>query len=327
MRVHRFFESVYRDNELRRTPNRRRLARDFALYVKNRALEPVDTMLRAKHGRTDLPVVFIVGAPRSGTTVLYQLIAEYLDVGFVNNRMARYFAAPVLGAMLHGHTGGGHQLALSSEYGRTAGDRSPHEFSWFWHYYGDFRLYDDLSDEELASMDGQPIKRALEGLAGYFERPLVVKNINFVSYQVPWLKRLIPSAKFIWIQRDDRYTAQSIMRVREEEYGDRNVWWSIRPRDAAAWHNRSPVEQVSHQIRDLSRAIETAFETLCREDRLTLEYESLMREPSSTLQRVARFMGADVADEVGLESLTLEPRNHRTVDDETWTQIQTALAP
>jgi len=326
VRVRRFFEAVYRDNELRRAPNRRHLAYDFALYMKNRVLEPIDAILRAKHGRTDLPVVFIIGAPRSGTTVLYQLIAEYLDVGFVNNRMARYFAAPVLGAMLHGRTGGGHQLTLSSEHGRTSGDRSPHEFSWFWHYYGDFRLHDDLSDEELASMDGQPIKRALEGLAGYFERPLVVKSINFVSYQVPWLKRLLPNAKFIWIRRDDRYTAQSIVRVREEEYGDRNVWWSIRPRDAAAWRSRSPVEQVSHQIRDLSRAIETAFETLSTEDRFTLEYESLMTEPSSTLRRVARFMGAEVTNEAELEALTLEPRNHRTVDDETWTQIQTALA-
>ncbi|MDH3655052.1 MAG: sulfotransferase [Myxococcales bacterium] len=325
MKARRFFEAVYRDNELRRAHNRRRLLHDLTLYAQNRALEPVDALLRSKHGRADVPVVFIVGAPRSGTTVLYQLVAEHLDVGFVNNRMARYFAAPVLGAMLHGRSGGGHQLALSSEYGRTGGDRSPHEFSWFWHYYGDFRLHDDLSDEELSGIDWQPVKRALEGLAGYFERPLVLKNINFVSYQVAWLKRLLPAAKFIWIRRDDRYTVQSILRVRENEYGDQRVWWSVRPRDVNAWRDKSPVEQVAHQIHDIGRAIETAFGALPSEDRLTLEYEELMEEPPGTLQRVARFIGAEVADRARLNAVTLEPRNHKTVDDETWTQIQTAI--
>jgi len=327
MKARRFFRAVYWDNELRRADIRRGLRNDLGLYLKNCSLEPVDALLRRKHARPDVPIVFIVGAPRSGTTVLYQLIAEYLDVGFVNNRMARYFAAPIVGAMLHGRTGGGHELALSSKYGRTGGDLSPHEFSWFWHYYGDFRLNDDLSDEELSHIDWQPVKSALEGLAGYFKRPLVLKNINFVSYQIAWLKRLLPGAKFIWIRRDARYTMQSILRVREDEYGDRHAWWSVRPRDAHDWRDRTPVEQVAHQIDDISRAIETAFANVPVEDRLMLEYEELMRNTSESMKRVARFIGTDVADEDRLDAIRLELRNYKTIDDATWTEIERALAP
>jgi hypothetical protein len=326
MKSRRFFRAVYLDNEQRRADIRRRLPADLALYLKNRVLEPLDLVLRRRYSSGNVPIVFIVGAPRSGTTVLYQLMADYLDVGFINNRMARYFAAPVVGAMLHGRTGGGHNLALQSEHGRTSGGHSPHEFSWFWHYYGDFYLYDDLTDDELARIDWRPVKWALEGLAGYFNRPLVVKNINSVAYQIAWLKSLLPAAKFIWIQRDDRYTVQSILRVREDQYGDRSAWWSVRPRDAGEWRDRPAVEQVAHQVSDICGAIAEGLESLPAQDQLKLDYEQLMQRPAETLERVARFIGADVDDEPRLQALSLTPRNEKTVDDETWAQIQVALA-
>lgn len=327
MRALRFFRSVYWDNELRRADVRRRLHSDLPLYLKNRALEPVDALLRRKYAGAKEPIVFIVGAPRSGSTVLYQLMAEHLDVGFVNNKMARYFAAPLIAAMLHGRAGGGHELDLASEYGRTSGDRSPHEFSWFWHYHGDFRLHDDLSAEELGRIDWRPIKRALEALAGYFKRPLLIKNLNSVAYQIAWLAKLLPTAKFIWIRRDERFTVQSILRVREDQYGDRGIWWSVRPRDATEWRDKPAVEQVAHQVTDLCGAIESAFASLPADRQLELDYESLMSKPGETLRRAARFAGAGVVDDGKLDALTLRARNEKTVDDQTWDEIQVALAP
>jgi hypothetical protein len=317
---------VYWDNELRRADIRRGLRGDLALYLKNRALEPLDVLLRHRYARAGAPIVFIVGTPRSGTTVLYQLMADYLDVGFVNNRMARYFGAPLVGAVLHGRTGGAHGVALESDYGRTDGGLAPHEFSWFWQYYGDFHLNDDLTDDELARINWQPVKRILEGLAGYFGRPLVIKNLNFIVYQIAWLKKLLPGAKFIWIRRDDRYTVQSILRAREDQYGDRNVWWSVRPRDARRWEDKPAVDQVVHQVTDISSAIRRAFELIPSQDKLEIDYEELMRRPRQTLVRVAEFIGAEIADESRLDELALTPRNERTVDEETWTQIQVALA-
>jgi LPS sulfotransferase NodH len=325
MRALQFFRAVYWDNELRHGTIRRNLRGDLWLYLKNRALEPLDVLLRRRYARPDIPIVFIVGAPRSGTTVLYQLIADHLDVGFINNRMARYFAAPLVGAMLHGRTGGVHGLPLSSDYGRTDGDSSPHEFSWFWQYHGDFRLHDDLTDDELAQINWRPVKQSLEGLAGYFGRPLVIKNLNSVVYQIEWLKNLLPSDRFIWIQREDRYTVQSILHARQEQCGDRDVWWSVRPRDAREWRDKPAVDQVVHQVSDVCGAISRAFERIPSRDTLKLDYEELMLNPCATLMEVAEFIGADVADETRLQHLVLAPRDERIVDEETWTQIQVAL--
>ncbi|MGB5808943.1 MAG: sulfotransferase [Polyangiales bacterium] len=325
MSARRFFESVYRDNQYRHEDARRALKTDLPLYLKNRALEPLDALLRRRYARRDVPIVFIVGPPRSGTTLLYQLVADHLDVGFINNRMARYFAAPVVGAALHGRTGGGHSLALSSDHGRTPGDEAPHEFSWFWHYYGDFGQHDDLSREEWARVDWIPVKRSLEALAGYFARPLVLKNINAVAYQIAELKRLLPSAKFISIRRDPRYIIQSILRVRADEYGDRGTWWSVRPRDVDQWQGRSPVAQVAHQVSDVSHAVREGLATLPESDRLEVDYEALVREPARVLDDVARLTGARIVDRERLDALTLIPRNRKTIDDDTWAQIEIAV--
>lgn len=327
MSARRFFEAVYRDNAERKRGTRRTLRTDVPLYLKNRLLEPIDVLLRRRYRDAGVPVVFIVGAPRSGTTVLHQLVAEYLDVGFINNRMSRYFAAPVLGALLHGKLGRRHSLELASEHGRTRGDDAPHEFSWFWHYYGDFARHDDLTDAELAAIDWTPIQRSLEGLAGYFRRPVVLKNINFVVYQIAWLKGLLPSAKFISIQRDERFTVQSIVRAREREYGDRSVWWSVRPRDHDHWLDRTPVEQAAYQVADVRRAVDEGFSALARDDRLEVHYEALVTRPRETLTRIAAFLGTRVVDPERLEALVLTSRNEKTIDDDTWTQIQAALAP
>jgi len=86
------------------------------------------------------------------------------------------------------------------------------------------------------------------------------------------------------------------------------------------------VEQVAHQVIDVGRAIEKAFEVIPPEDRLKLNYEELMQKPPETLEQVARFIGADVANRERLAAIALQPRNHKTLDDETWTHIQTALA-
>jgi hypothetical protein len=41
------------------------------------------------------PVFFIVGAPRSGTTLLLQTIINHYNLGYINNFIARFWEAPV----------------------------------------------------------------------------------------------------------------------------------------------------------------------------------------------------------------------------------------
>jgi len=75
------------------------------------------------------PVVFVVGLPRSGTTLLSQLLAYCLDAGYVTNVAARFWLAPV------------HGIRLSR---LLAGDEPPlHQM-----------IFEDLAGKILAGHDG-----------------------------------------------------------------------------------------------------------------------------------------------------------------------------
>jgi hypothetical protein len=298
-----FFRSVYRAHADRKAPAAS-FPRDLARYARNRVLEPLDRLLRRRIQRSDLPIVFIVCVPRSGGTVLFQLLARFLDVGYVNNRMARYWGAPVVGAWLHGRQRRT-EIDFQSTYGRSGGPAGPHEFAWFWHQHGKFDGADDLTDAELAAIDGEAIREALQGLAGYFQRPLVIKSVDYVNYQIAWIKRIIPTAKFIWIERDPARVLPSIVRARQTENRDPEAWWSTRPRDFRSWRHRSVTEQAQHQIDDVRAAIERGLAMVPQEDWLRITHEDLVAAPAAVIGRVASLIGATVLQPAELASLSL----------------------
>ncbi len=326
MKMIRFFQAVYWDNHLRRGAQRRGLARDISRYLKNRCLQIPERFLIRRNYREDLPIVFIVGVPRSGTTLLFQLMSRYLDLGYVNNYMARYWMAPIWGGGSYRRRWSGtHQKGeLESDFGGTSDLDDPHEFSWFWQFHTEFGACDHLREQELRAIDWRPIRRELLGLAGWFGRPLVFKSINYVNYHVDWFRRLLPDARFVWIQRERRFTARSILKVREQRYGDPAIWWSVRPRDLAAWRERSPEEQVAHQIRDIEGALERGFSNLPEGKGLRLTYEALTRQPREILTQLAGFSGAAIKDEEGLRNLRLENRN-RHLENSEFAAIESAL--
>jgi hypothetical protein len=303
LRSVRFFRSVYRGRSDRKGQNTT-LGRDLVRYAGNRLLEPIDRLLQRRLARPDLPLAFIVCVPRSGGTVLYQLLARFLDVTYVNNRMARYWAAPIVGAWLHGRQTRA-DIALRSDYGRSAGAAGPHEFAWFWHHHGKFEESDHLTEAELAEVDGVAIRQALQGLAGFSGRPLLIKSIDYVNYQIVWLKQVLPSAKFIWIERDVQRVLPSIVRARETENHDPAAWWSTRPRDFRQWRQRPVIEQAQHQIDDVGGAIARGLAAIPAADWMRITHEALVADPAAVVRRAADLIGAPIANTDALATLRL----------------------
>ena len=327
MKIHRFFDSVYHDNALRQA-RKRAFWGDLARYLGNKSLRPLEERLVRRFRTTEQPIVFIVGVPRSGTTLLFQLMARHLPVGFVNNFMARFWMAPIVGGMVYRYLHGEREssIPLKSRLGATPGPDSPHEFSWFWEYWAEFGDRDEYTRDELAQMNWSAIRRELEGLAGWFGRPLVLKSINYVNYHIPWIAERFPSARFLRIRRSATHVAQSIYESREKRYDDPSIWWSVRPADVDQWLDEPAARQIAHQINHIDDAVEEGLGVVDDSRQMTTWYEDLTGNPVRTLASVGSLLGVDVEHATALEKLGLSPRNRQRLPDETFEKLALALA-
>jgi hypothetical protein len=290
-----FLSELRRDN-LARRERHRNLALDAALYLGNRLLQPADGMLARRYAGRAYPVLFIVGAPRSGTTLLYQLAVRCLALAYVDNAAARFWMAPVVGLVHPFRRRPGQDrasVALGSTLGSTEGAHGPHEFSYFWRHWMGLHPVDELTEAALARVDLAGVDRKLAAVAGVYAAPLVVKSISFVDYHVAWLAAREGRYRFVWIDREPLYVVQSILESRRLRYGDERAWWSIRPADVDDWRVAPPIEQVCHQVAHVRRALRTAFSTLPESRRLVLQYRDLVARPGEALGRVAALAGVD----------------------------------
>lgn len=326
MNIIRFYRGVYSDNRLRRE-RRRSLARDLGLYWRNRLLQPLEWALLSRYPPSGQTIVFIVGSPRSGTTLLYQLMARFLDVGYVSNEIARYWLAPLYASIRRQERLATERRVIdfSSSLGSAVGSSAPHEFTYFWHFWSGFFSHDDLTEDELGRIDWSSIRRELGGLASWWRGPLVLKALTHVNYSIPRVLHQLPEARFLAIGREEEFVVQSILKAREQRYGSEEHWWSLRPRDFKEWLGRSPVEQVAHQVRDVERGVRAGLEAVPRQARLLTTYEDLVRKPHRELERIADFCGAQLVSASRLAGLELKNKNEWRVGPRRRAEIEQCL--
>ena len=52
-------------------------------------------LLKKSKANSDHPVILVLGGSRSGTTLLYQTLAQYLPVSYMNNFLALFHRSPL----------------------------------------------------------------------------------------------------------------------------------------------------------------------------------------------------------------------------------------
>lgn len=243
--------------------------------------------------------IFLVGAARSGTSLLYKAVCLHPDASYISNWVRSFPGRP--------------QLAVLNRLARAA----PTLRQQIWFADGNAYVYGRrrtlLERAFPMPVEGEPVfaragipevpgpevpPQARRALARSFEimrrfdggHHLVSKRIAN-NRRIPLLNEAFPGARFVHIIRDGRAVAASLSRV---------DWW---PTSTIAWFGGTPADweadggdpwelSARNWVEELAD-IERGFAAATDPQVLHIRYEDFVAEPASTLRQVAAFGGLE----------------------------------
>ena len=270
--------------------------------------------IRRYHGQNPaLPPIFVMGAPRSGTTLFMQWLASTGLFAYPSNMLSRFWAAPITGARiqkaltdpayefrdeLHDLKG---DTDFESHHGKTAGALSPNEFWYFWRRFLPGNEY--WSREELERIvDSATLRAEIAGITDLFAKPFACKGMIF-NENIPYMAELFPNAIFIWVRREPEYNMQSLLLARERQYGDMNQWYSFKIKEYPQLKNLDPLASVAGQVASINRSVEKGIANLPAQNKLVIQYEDFCQSPEHYFKELTHRVAAqnDIGNAGALE--------------------------
>lgn len=258
------------------------------------------------HPMGQFPLILVMGAHRSGTTLFMQWLANTGLVAYSTNLLSRFYQAPIIGAKI--------QLLLTdprfnfrdelgefvqqaeykSENGKTKGVLAPNEFWYFWRRFLADPSRDVWLDEELKqSMDVQTMRAELFGIMDVFQKPFAAKGMLF-NYNIPFLDSIFEQILFVQIKRDIVTNVASVLDARKRQLGSEDAWYSFKIPEYEELKGLDPVTQATGQVYYINRAVEKGLAAVDESRKLLVAYEDFCGDPRRIFEKIKLKLWLDV---------------------------------
>lgn len=240
------------------------------------------------------PIILVMGALRSGTTLMTQWIANTKEFAYPTNVLSRFYEAPIIGAKIqrllldpiysfrNEIIDFSQEINYSSQNGKTTGALAPNEFWYFWRRFLPYESLDMdyLPDEELRKIvDKETFTRELQGMCNVFEKPFAMKGL-IANYNIPFLDEIFENVIFIWVKREPCTNIASILEARKRQLGDEKKWYSFRiPEMQDLLKYEEPAMQAAGQVYYINKRIEESLKNVSEERKMEVKYEDFCENP------------------------------------------------
>ncbi len=281
------------------THTQRRMVNSFLGSFENVFVEPLLDLRSVK-----INPIFLVGPPRSGTTVIYRWFTYFLKqkTAYIS-RLADLYPDGAYILNWFGLKMFGKKLEIQSPhmYGQVKGMTALAEGNRLWpwceesfdgkdkfnvrHLFDrtDFNKSNNISTEVCYFLHKVIRKQCLLMNSDLFINKSVHNTIRIFE-----LKQLFPEAKFIGIIRDGRSVTKSLIKARKDIQGNSQKWWGVKPSNWKKIRSLPPHLSCGKQWEGLLDDMERQLEKLPETDYIFLRFEDFLSEPFVELEKVYR---------------------------------------
>lgn len=253
------------------------------------------------------PILLIVGPPRSGTTLVYQVLAAYLHTTHFTNLSELFPNSPISATELFRMQRRPYRPDYQSYYGNSAGLRAPNDGFHVWNRWLGADRYKVA--EELGATEREEMNRFFDTWTSVFDKPFLNKN-NRNSSCITLLASALDRARFIVVRRDPVFVVQSLIQARKVIQGSKAYGWGLGSKDqdpSATSH--SYIADVCEQVRQIEIKLARDIGQIDPSRIIEVQYEDFCQHPASLVAEVSEKFLWIKADTTRIEN-TLKAFRH-----------------
>lgn len=279
--------------------------------------------------KVQVPLVFILGSPRTGSTLAYQVLINFFGFNYFSNFVVDHFAeTPIVGTALEKLLNPRKPVSYESTYGKTSGPWEPSEASpIFKNWFGGGH------PSQIVSASVRPEKEAhliltMQCVHVLTGKPLLVKNA-WNCFRIADLTRIFPRAHFIWVRRDIARSALSDLVARYKRGGP-GLWNSATTANYLEIQKLPYWEQVVEQQYEYNKIMQIDLNMFANGRFYEIWYEDICADLKIQLYSLCDFfngieIGSSLADQP-LPPLTDSPLQLADHLAEDWRNIRNYVA-
>jgi len=260
--------------------------------------------------------IFIIGCPRSGTSLLYQILRLHSEVAYITpvtnvvfGKKKFFFEKPYMVNFLHFIIDKLPYKYVPNRY------KGPHDGSLYlknlpetneghriWRCFHKNKDHHYLNEDDVSEeFFNYLIDFVIYHLEIFNKERFLSKNPQY-SLGIKFLNKIFPDSLFVHIVRDGRAVVNSILKRRRESRGEA-FWWGAKPPNWRELEKLSILKQISMQWLTIINIIEADVkETINLERYYLIKYENLVNNPKAEIEKL-------------LEFLELRKENYINIDD------------
>jgi hypothetical protein len=245
---------------------------------------------------TQLAPVFVMGLPRSGTTLFYQLLLNYFDWSYFTRWTHYYYRSPVTAyKMQHLLFPKPRYFEYKSNYGKF---QEPGHLVKTWRPVEGHRIWRRWFPEEpthcyrgnLSGPAKEEMLSTIAALTAISGCPFLSKNPRH-SVRLLALSEALPNAIFMVVKRARLYVAQSLyvarLRRKTASRSQNNSWWGTKPSEFVYLKHLDPLRQAVGQTVAIERELKVQL-LKCKNPYIEVEYSDICERPEMVLQLVQK---------------------------------------